>query len=111
MGNRSTTWIVVLLAAGLILPFGVVIVIMTAVQDDVDDCAPDPSVAVTLYATGALDATAQPGWQCADGDWTCEGGETIGIDAYAEALGTTVRPSPFTEHAWFVDAPETTAWS
>lgn len=76
----------------------------------VDGCAPDPSVAVTLYATGALEATATPGWSCEDGDWTCEGGETIGIDAYAEALGTEARRSPFTEHEWYLDAPEVSAW-
>jgi hypothetical protein len=76
----------------------------------VDRCAPDPSVAVTLYATGALEGTAVPGWSCAEADWTCEGGETIGIDAYAEALGTEARKSPFTEHEWYVDAPEVSAW-
>jgi hypothetical protein len=76
----------------------------------VDGCAPDPAVALTLYATGALEATATPGWSCADGDWTCEGGETIGIEAYAEALGTEARQSPFTEHEWYLDAPEVRAW-
>lgn len=76
----------------------------------VDGCGPDPSVDVTLYTTGALEATATPGWSCADGDWTCEGGETIGIDAYAAALGAEARPSPFTEHEWYLDAPEVSAW-
>jgi hypothetical protein len=75
------------------------------------DCSPDPAVAVTLYATGALEETATPGWSCADADWTCEGGETMGIDAYAAALGTAPRQSPFTEHEWYVDAPESTAWA
>jgi hypothetical protein len=76
----------------------------------VDGCAPDPAVAVTLYSTGALDATATPGWSCSEGDWTCAGGETIGIEAYAEALGTAILESPFDVHQWYVDAPETTAW-
>jgi hypothetical protein len=76
----------------------------------VDGCAPDPDVELTLYWTGALEATAQPGWSCSDGDWTCAGGETIGIEAYADALGTEILESPFDEHQWYVDAPETTAW-
>lgn len=76
----------------------------------VDECAPDPSVMVTLYSTGALEATAPAGWQCADGDWTCQGGETIGIEAYAAALGTEAQQSPFTDHQWYVDAPELSAW-
>jgi hypothetical protein len=76
----------------------------------VDGCAPDPSVAMTLYATGALEATAPAGWRCADGDWTCQGGETIGIEAYAAALGAEVQASPFTDHQWYVDAPELDAW-
>lgn len=76
----------------------------------VDGCAPDPAVDVTLYWTSALDATAQPGWSCAEGDWTCAGGETIGIDAYAEALGTEIVESPFDDHQWYVDAPELDAW-
>src|SRR5262245_46239166 len=52
----------------------------------VEGCSPDPSVDVTLYWTGALDQ-AQPGWDCSEADWTCEGGHTIGIDAFAAALG------------------------
>jgi hypothetical protein len=80
------------------------------VDASVEGCAPAPDVAVTLYWTGALKATAQPGWDCAEGDWTCEGGTTIGIDAFTEALGTEVRDSPFDDHQWYVDAPETMAW-
>ena len=74
------------------------------------DCAPDPSVEVTLYWTGALEPQAVPGWECSDGGWTCEGGTTIGIDAYAEALGTDVLSSPFDEHQWYLDAPELAQW-
>jgi hypothetical protein len=76
----------------------------------VEGCAPDPSVGLTLYWTGALEAQAQPGWDCSEADWTCEGGQTIGIDAYAEALGTATQASPFDEHQWFLDAPEVSAW-
>jgi hypothetical protein len=74
------------------------------------DCDPDAAVDVTLYWTGALDSTARPGWDCADADWTCEGGTTIGIDAYADALGTAARESVHRDHAWYRDAPELTDW-
>ena len=77
----------------------------------VDGCTPDPAVPITLYWTGALERTATRGWDCAEGDWTCEGGETTGIAAYAEALATEPLQSPFDEHEWYVDAPETRAWS
>ena len=76
----------------------------------VEGCSPDPSVGVTLYWTGALEAQAQPGWDCRKADWTCEGGRTIGIDAYAEALGTHPKASPFKDHEWFLDAPELSDW-
>jgi hypothetical protein len=80
------------------------------VDAGVAGCAPSPGVDVTLYWTGALTPPAEPGWDCADGDWTCEGGSTIGIDAYAEMLRAEVLPSPFDTHEWFVDAPELTRW-
>ena len=76
----------------------------------VNDCSPDPSVGVALYWTGALEAQAQPGWECAEADWTCEGGHTIGIDAYAEALVTQVKASPFDQHQSFLEAPELSDW-
>jgi hypothetical protein len=76
----------------------------------VEGCSPDPSVGVALYWTGALEEQAQPGWECAEADWTCEGGHTIGINAYAEALGTQPEPSPFRQHQSFVDAPELSDW-
>ncbi len=76
----------------------------------VDECSPEPSVGVTLYWTGALEAQAQPGWDCTEADWTCEGGRTIGIDAYAEALRTPSLPSPFEEHQSFLEAPELSEW-
>jgi len=80
------------------------------VDDAVTACSPDPSVGVTLYWTGGLDAQAQPGWDCAEADWTCEGGHTIGIDAYAEALDTLLKPSPFDQHQSFLEAPELSDW-
>jgi hypothetical protein len=76
----------------------------------VDGCAPDPSVAVTLYATGALEQTAPAGWQCSKGDWTCQGGETIGITAYAAALGVPRQQSPHTDHQPYTDPPELSDW-
>jgi hypothetical protein len=80
------------------------------VDAGVEDCSPDPSVGVALYWTGALEAQAQPGWDCSEADWTCEGGRTIGIDAYAEALRTAPQASPFDDHQWFVEAPELSDW-
>jgi hypothetical protein len=76
----------------------------------VDRCAPEPSVAVTLFATGALEAEAPPGWSCSKGDWTCEGGEVIGIDAWSRALGVPRQQSPHTDHQPFIDAPERSDW-
>lgn len=80
------------------------------VDHGVDGCAPDPAVEVALYWTGALADTARAGWDCAEGDWTCEGGETIGIEAYGAALGAEVLDSPIDEHAWYLAAPELSAW-
>jgi hypothetical protein len=76
----------------------------------VDGCTPDPSVGVTLYATGALEKTAPAGWQCSRGDWTCQGGETIGIAAWAAALGVPRQQSAHTDHQPDTDAPELSDW-
>ena len=73
-------------------------------------CTPSAGVPAALYWTGGLDAEAQPGADCGAIDWTCDGGTTIGIEAYAEALGLDIQPSPFTEHEWYVDAPEIVTW-
>jgi pimeloyl-ACP methyl ester carboxylesterase len=81
-------------------------VVDTAVQD----CDPAPGVDVTLYWTGELEGTAQPGWDCREQDWTCEGGVTIGIDAYAEALDTSALESRYDSHRWYEDAPELSDW-
>jgi hypothetical protein len=76
----------------------------------VDGCAPGGGVKVAVYWTGALSATATPGWSCAEQDWTCEGGTTIGIDAYVRALGTSRQASPYSSHQWYQNAPELTSW-
>ena len=55
-------------------------------------------------------ATATPGWNCADQDWTCEGGTTIGIDAYEGALGVARRQSAHHTHAWYEQPPELSSW-
>ena len=87
-----------------------VIVDDPVVDAGVEGCRPDPSVAVTLYWTGALAAQSAAGGECAQNDWTCEGGTTIGIDAYQQALGTTRHASPNTDHKPFLDAPEASMW-
>jgi len=74
----------------------------------VEGCSPARGVAVTLYWTGALEGQAQPGWSCAQADWTCDGGSTIGITAYAAALGTPSVASPMREHAPYPNPPELT---
>jgi pimeloyl-ACP methyl ester carboxylesterase len=75
-----------------------------------DGCHRPRGVRMTLYWTGALAATAQPGWNCAEQDWTCLGGSTVGIDAYAANLGTPVLKSPHDSHQPYTDAPQLNAW-
>ncbi|HEX4982734.1 MAG TPA: hypothetical protein VFV63_13600, partial [Ilumatobacteraceae bacterium] len=87
------------------------VVIDDPVPDNgVADCMPSAAVAGALYWTGGLDAQAQPGTDCASIDWTCDGGTLIGIEPYAAALGLDVQPSPFSEHEWYLDAPEIETW-
>ena len=83
------------------------------VDDPVTDhavagCGPAAGVAITLYWTGALEGQAQPGWNCAAADWTCEGGSTIGIASYAAALATTATASPMGGHTPYANPPELT---
>lgn len=73
-------------------------------------CQPHPGVRVALYWTTAQDAISQPGFDCAEVDGTCEGGVTVGIEAYASAIGTDIQQSRFTDHEWYREAPELTAW-
>lgn len=84
------------------------------VDDPVPDagvvpCAPAPGVKVALYWTGSL-TQAVAGWSCREQDWTCQGGTTIGIDAYAAALGVPAQPSPKGAHLPNREAPELTTW-
>ena len=71
-------------------------------------CGPAVGVAITLYWTGALEGQAQPGWNCATADWTCEGGSTIGIASYAASLATTATASPMGGHTPYANPPELT---
>ena len=73
-------------------------------------CSPGQGVKAALYATGALAASAPAGKNCLEMDWTCEGDVSIGIDAYATALGLSVQMSPHTKHVPYDDAPELRAW-
>lgn len=87
------------------------VVIDDPVPDDaVADCSPDPDVAVTLYWTGGL-TEAVAGASCDEIGFTCAGDELLGIDAYAQALGVTVTPSPHEAHVWYRQAPENSAWA
>lgn len=76
----------------------------------IDDCTPAPDVAVTLYATGALETQAPAGTKCDTIDWTCAGGETLGIEAWAAALGVPRQQSPHTDHQPYADPPELDDW-
>jgi len=77
----------------------------------VDDCNPAAGVDVTLYATGALESQAPAGTACDGIDWTCEGGQTLGIEAWAAALGVARQQSPHTDHQPYTDPPELSDWS
>ncbi len=76
----------------------------------VTGCHPATGVQAVLYWTGALEGDARPGWQCSKGDWTCEGGSTLGIAAYSTALGIDATPSPNRSHERNTAAPEPTRW-
>jgi poly(3-hydroxybutyrate) depolymerase len=73
-------------------------------------CSRDPDVPVVVYWTGALDADAPPGTDCASIGWTCAGGSVRGVDEFAADLGVAVTASPFSEHRPYTDAPEPAAW-
>jgi pimeloyl-ACP methyl ester carboxylesterase len=73
------------------------------------NCMPRAGMHVRLYWTGGLDS-AVDGWSCAAADWTCEGGRTIGITRYAQALGTQAAPSIHTTHTEYASPPEVAAW-
>ena len=73
-----------------------------------DGCAPAAGVEAKLYWTTGL--APADGWNCAEGDWTCEGGTTVGIEKYAANLGLTVVRSPNTSHAPYSNPPEYQSW-
>ncbi len=84
------------------------------VDDPVPDeavlgCKPRAGMHLKLYWTGGLNV-ATDGWSCAAADWTCEGGRTIGITRYAQALGTQAAPSIHTTHTEYASPPEIAAW-
>ena len=76
----------------------------------VTGCAPAAGVPKVLYWTGALEGDAVAGWQCSKGDWTCEGGTTLGIRAYSAAVGVAATPSPNSGHERNTRAPEPARW-
>ena len=75
------------------------------VDHAVEGCAPAP-VKVVLYWTGGIDVP--DGWDC--GDWTCEGGSTIGIARYEAEVGVARTQSIHTTHLMYVDPPELHSW-
>jgi hypothetical protein len=81
------------------------------VDEGVLDCQPADDVDVVLYWTGELEPIARPGQDCDEIGWTCDGGVTIGIDAYADALRTDVLDSAHDTHVQFTDAPELSDWT
>lgn len=83
------------------------------IDDPVPDHGTDGCARTThavLYWTGALAGTAVAGWPCANGDWTCEGGETIGIDAAAANLRLAITPSVNRTHRAYANPPELALW-
>lgn len=75
----------------------------------VDACSPAPSVRVALYWTAGLTQPI-PGWKCSEADWTCQGGSTVGIQAFAAALQTSIQRSPHAQHQPYVRPPEYVSW-
>lgn len=72
--------------------------------------APSASAVAALYWTRALESVAPAGADCSAIDWTCEGGTSIGIDAYAAWLGIEPQPSIFTDHQPYWVVPEIEEW-
>jgi len=79
-------------------------------DEAVIDCTAPLDVGLALYWTGALESMATPGASCGALDWTCSGDSLIGVVQYADELGTTIKPSPYSEHEWHRDAPESAVW-
>lgn len=74
----------------------------------VEGCQRPADIKLALYWTG--DINIAPGWDCRPSDWTCEGGVSIGIDAYEKALGVTRKKSVHSSHREYSDPPELTSW-
>ncbi|MEO6122858.1 MAG: hypothetical protein ABIR32_04050, partial [Ilumatobacteraceae bacterium] len=80
------------------------------VDASASNCSPDSQVKAVLYWTGALAAESAAGADCQPKDWTCEGGETVGIDQFASDLGLHITVSPLSDHEWYREAPELRDW-
>lgn len=78
-------------------------------DEGVVDCSAADGVEVALYWTGALE-DVEAGTDCGSVGWICAGGRVLGIDDYADALGTPILASPYDEHIWYRDAPELVSW-
>ena len=76
----------------------------------VTECSPSPVVQAALYWTSALERSAPAGADCGAIDWTCEGGRSIGIEAYAVSLGLAVQASIHTDHQPYWTSPEIAEW-
>jgi len=74
----------------------------------VEGCQRPSDVKLALYWTG--DINIAPGWDCRPSDWTCEGGVSIGIDAYEKALGVARKKSVHSNYREYSDPPELTSW-
>ncbi len=90
-------------------------VVGVVIDDPVPDegvvgCDADPTIPVTVFWTGGL-TEAVAGTSCDEIGFTCAGDVLLGIDDYAEALGSSVTASPHSDHQWNRQASETTAWS
>lgn len=70
-----------------------------------DTCAPPKGAQATLYWTYAL-GQAEAGFRCADGDWTCEGGSTVGVQRFAQNLGVPITKSVHASHAPYEAPPD-----
>jgi hypothetical protein len=73
-----------------------------------DICAPAAAVRGRLYWTGTLEAP--DAWKCAERDWTCDGGTTVGIWKYAANLKLQAARSASRGHTPYADPPEYQSW-
>lgn len=79
-------------------------------DDSSPDCAPAAGVDVVVYWTGAIEGD-RPGASCTELGWTCAGtDELVGIEEFADRLGTTPTDSPNTEHVANWDTTASLEW-